>query len=166
MNAFIFQCEKCGKGYFRAKLFNVHKCQPDRSRAEPQLFRPRNRRKIGRPRKRLVTISGAASNQDDGTGSRRLSGKSGLRSGSGIHLRSARVAAAIASHKKGTSRVRAVTMVADDENEEDKVGGGEHIVKDQTSATIVASLENKQSVTQVRPYKVIKDRIIEFFVHP
>ncbi|XP_025116073.1 zinc finger protein 341-like isoform X3 [Pomacea canaliculata] len=159
-----FKCEKCGKGYFRAKLFNVHKCQPDRSRAEPQLFRPRNRRKIGRPRKRLVTISGAASNQDDGTGSRRLSGKSGLRSGSGIHLRSARVAAAIASHKKGTSRVRAVTMVADDDNEGDKVGGGEHIVKDQTSATIVASLENKQSVTQESLGDLDGEEVIDHYV--
>uniref|UniRef100_A0A0B7ASR0 C2H2-type domain-containing protein n=1 Tax=Arion vulgaris TaxID=1028688 RepID=A0A0B7ASR0_9EUPU len=50
-----FKCEKCGKGFFRPKLFHEHKCQPSRSGAEQQ-FRPRNRRKIGRPRKRMISI--------------------------------------------------------------------------------------------------------------
>ncbi|XP_055892196.1 zinc finger protein 341-like [Biomphalaria glabrata] len=49
-----FKCEKCGKGYFRPKLFNEHKCQPSKN---DQQFRPRNRRKVGRPRKRMITIA-------------------------------------------------------------------------------------------------------------
>ncbi|KAH9503546.1 hypothetical protein Btru_068156 [Bulinus truncatus] len=51
-----FKCEKCGKGYFRPKLFNEHKCQPSKSGADQQ-FRPRNRRKVGRPRKRMISIA-------------------------------------------------------------------------------------------------------------
>ncbi|XP_059171764.1 zinc finger protein 341-like [Physella acuta] len=51
-----FKCDKCGKGFFRPKLFNEHKCQPSKCGAEQQ-FRPRNRRKIGRPRKRLISIT-------------------------------------------------------------------------------------------------------------
>lgn len=51
-----FKCDKCGKGFFRPKLFNEHKCQPSKCGTEQQ-FRPRNRRKIGRPRKRLISIT-------------------------------------------------------------------------------------------------------------
>ncbi|XP_005096795.2 zinc finger protein 341 [Aplysia californica] len=53
---FRFKCEKCGKGFFRPKLFNEHKCLPSRAGVE-QHFRPRNRRKLGRPRKRMISIT-------------------------------------------------------------------------------------------------------------
>jgi len=52
---FRFKCEKCGKGFFRPKLFTEHKCQPARS--GEHTFRPRNRRKLGRPRKRMISIT-------------------------------------------------------------------------------------------------------------
>ncbi|XP_041355906.1 zinc finger protein 341-like isoform X2 [Gigantopelta aegis] len=51
-----FRCDKCGKGFFRPKLFNEHKCRPNDG-SEPQVFRPRCRRKLGRPRKKLITIT-------------------------------------------------------------------------------------------------------------
>ncbi|XP_050396148.1 zinc finger protein 341 [Patella vulgata] len=48
-----YRCEKCGKGFFRPKLFSEHKCvEPKIGGAESNIFRPRSRRKIGRPRKR------------------------------------------------------------------------------------------------------------------
>ncbi|GFO28695.1 Zinc finger protein [Plakobranchus ocellatus] len=55
---FRFKCEKCGKGFFRPKHFAEHKCQPSKYGIPvQQTFVPRNRRKVGRPRKRLVSIS-------------------------------------------------------------------------------------------------------------
>ncbi|RUS84203.1 hypothetical protein EGW08_008043, partial [Elysia chlorotica] len=53
-----FKCEKCGKGFFRPKHFAEHKCQPMKYGIPvQQSFVPRHRRKVGRPRKRMVTIS-------------------------------------------------------------------------------------------------------------
>ncbi|KAL5022786.1 hypothetical protein ScPMuIL_001941 [Solemya velum] len=53
-----FKCEKCGKGFFRPKIFQEHKCNPNRNKSEVQTFRPRsNRRKVGRPKKRMITIT-------------------------------------------------------------------------------------------------------------
>lgn len=53
-----FKCEKCGKGFFRPKHFAEHKCQPSKyGLPVQQTFVPRHRRKVGRPRKRMVTIS-------------------------------------------------------------------------------------------------------------
>ncbi|GFS21973.1 zinc finger protein 341-like [Elysia marginata] len=55
---FRFKCEKCGKGFFRPKHFAEHKCQPSKyGMPVQQTFVPRHRRKVGRPRKKMVTIS-------------------------------------------------------------------------------------------------------------
>lgn len=53
---FKFKCEICGKGYFRPKLFNDHKCHPLKP-GQAHVFRPRNKRKVGRPKKRLPAES-------------------------------------------------------------------------------------------------------------
>ncbi|KAJ8302984.1 hypothetical protein KUTeg_019380 [Tegillarca granosa] len=53
---FKFKCESCGKGFFRPKLYREHKCQPLKP-GQTQIYRPRNRRKVGRPKKRMITIT-------------------------------------------------------------------------------------------------------------
>ena len=153
------QCEKCGRGFFRAKLFNEHKCQPGRSN-DSALFKPRRRRKIGRPRKRDTLMPQDAVLHDDMTGvevKRHHQGTPGLRSASGIHLQNARVAAAIANQMKGTGRVRGskgtVEAVSEERLEPGKVIG----LEEQEGATPVAehlteltALADKQLVPQVR----------------
>lgn len=51
-----FKCQKCGRGFFRPKLYHDHKCHPVKVGSDPQIFRPRNRRKLSRPRKRMITV--------------------------------------------------------------------------------------------------------------
>ncbi|KAK7474036.1 hypothetical protein BaRGS_00034746 [Batillaria attramentaria] len=168
-----YKCEKCGKGFFRAKLYNEHKCQPGKAGLEPQLFRPRNRRKIGRPRKRLVPVTLV-----DGitevtssvrSSSRSTRGKPGLRSASGIHLRNARVAAAIASQQKGSSRSRASVSMApsvqsgsiEPDDKEDDVIQGEI-----TAAQVEpVSLNDIQLVQQVSlPAADLDGQVIDHYV--
>ncbi|XP_064610967.1 zinc finger protein 341-like isoform X2 [Liolophura sinensis] len=57
---FRFRCEKCGKGFFRPKLFHGHKCNPITDKDGTLIVptpRARSRRKIGRPRKRMITVT-------------------------------------------------------------------------------------------------------------
>ncbi|XP_021375901.1 zinc finger protein 341-like isoform X3 [Mizuhopecten yessoensis] len=49
---FKFKCETCGKGFFRPKLFQSHKCHPLKP-GQAHVFKPRNKRKVGRPKKRV-----------------------------------------------------------------------------------------------------------------
>lgn len=52
-----FKCQVCHKGFFRPKLFKEHKCVPSKNGEAPQrIYRPRNKRKVGRPRKRMITV--------------------------------------------------------------------------------------------------------------
>ncbi|KAL3859643.1 hypothetical protein ACJMK2_009857, partial [Sinanodonta woodiana] len=54
---FKFKCEHCGRGFFRSKLFNDHKCKP-RKDGQPRVFKPRlYKRKAGRPRKKMITVT-------------------------------------------------------------------------------------------------------------
>ncbi|XP_046585126.1 zinc finger protein 341-like isoform X2 [Haliotis rubra] len=69
-----FRCERCGRGFFRPKLFHDHKCLPQKDGIEPQVFRPRNRRKIGRPKKRMITVT-AERVRESRMGNSRMRGK-------------------------------------------------------------------------------------------
>ncbi|XP_067650777.1 zinc finger protein 341-like isoform X2 [Haliotis asinina] len=69
-----FRCERCGRGFFRPKLFHDHKCLPQKDGIEPQVFRPRNRRKIGRPKKRMITVT-AERVRESRIGNSRMRGK-------------------------------------------------------------------------------------------
>ncbi|XP_048736364.2 zinc finger protein 341-like isoform X2 [Ostrea edulis] len=52
-----FKCEVCQKGFFRPKLFKEHKCVPSKNGEAPaRVYRPKSRRKVGRPRKRMITV--------------------------------------------------------------------------------------------------------------
>ncbi|XP_062584073.1 zinc finger protein 341-like [Saccostrea cucullata] len=52
-----FKCEVCHRGFFRPKLFKEHKCIPGKNGEAPaKVYRPRNKRKVGRPRKRMITV--------------------------------------------------------------------------------------------------------------
>nr|XP_022339023.1 zinc finger protein 341-like isoform X2 [Crassostrea virginica] len=52
-----FKCEVCHKGFFRPKLFKEHKCIPSKNGdITSRIYRPRSRRKVGRPRKRMITV--------------------------------------------------------------------------------------------------------------
>ncbi|KAK3086146.1 hypothetical protein FSP39_014292 [Pinctada imbricata] len=52
---FKFKCEVCQKGFFRPKLFKEHKCTPLKP-GETRVYRRRGRRKVGRPRKKMITV--------------------------------------------------------------------------------------------------------------
>ena len=59
-----YTCEKCGKGFFRPKLMSQHRCfSEDGSVIPKKAFKPRtSRRKAGRPRKRMITITDSKTN--------------------------------------------------------------------------------------------------------
>ena len=61
---YSYTCEKCGKGFFRPKLFKEHKCfNEDGKPIAKRAFKPRmDRRKAGRPRKKMITITDSKSN--------------------------------------------------------------------------------------------------------
>lgn len=61
-----FKCQKCGRGFFRPKLYQDHKCHTVKIGSDPQIFRPRNRRKLGRPRKRMITVTSDTMNKQNG----------------------------------------------------------------------------------------------------
>lgn len=167
-----FKCDKCAKGFFRAKLYNEHKCQPGKVGLEPQLFRPRNRRKIGRPRKRLMSVAlgGGIAEMQAGmrSSSRSTRGKPGLRSASGINLRSARVAAAIASQQKG-ARSRHLSAMAMSNQNRDLEGKGE--VSQQDGETTEATEEEPLSLTDIQlvqqvniPASELDGQVIDHYV--
>ncbi|VDI00010.1 Hypothetical predicted protein [Mytilus galloprovincialis] len=53
-----FKCESCGKGFWRPKTFKDHKCQPLKpGQTRVYVYRHRNRRKVGRPKKRMITVT-------------------------------------------------------------------------------------------------------------
>ena len=45
-----FKCDICHKGFNRPKLYHGHRCQPNKTGTN-SLFRPKHKRKVGRPRK-------------------------------------------------------------------------------------------------------------------
>ncbi|XP_076470285.1 uncharacterized protein LOC143300466 isoform X2 [Babylonia areolata] len=174
-----FKCEKCGRGFFRAKLYNEHKCQPGRA-AEPQLFRPRRRRrKIGRPRKRVLMMAQEELLQEEasevGAKPQHHQSTPGLRSSSGIRLRNARVAAAIASQMKGSGRSRGGKSAGGEssgtdqmstekegvEMEEQDEGG---VPSEQEQLEQLATLHEKQLVTQVLPGELDDSQVIDHYV--
>ena len=58
---FKFKCPKCSRGFFREKQLTDHKCRPEKEGEEqvrqPELFRRKSKRKVGRPRKRMITVT-------------------------------------------------------------------------------------------------------------
>lgn len=53
-----FKCETCGKGFWRPKTYKDHKCQPLKpGQTRIYVYRQRNRRKVGRPKKRMITVT-------------------------------------------------------------------------------------------------------------
>jgi len=53
-----FKCDTCGKGFWRPKTFKDHKCQPLKpGQTRIYVYRQRNRRKVGRPKKRMITVT-------------------------------------------------------------------------------------------------------------
>lgn len=54
-----FRCDKCGKGFSREKLIKDHKCKAEKEveDKQPELFRRKTKRKVGRPKKRMITVT-------------------------------------------------------------------------------------------------------------
>ncbi|WAR12527.1 ZN341-like protein, partial [Mya arenaria] len=49
---YTYKCDKCGRGWFRVKLFREHVCNPDKTGKKTHVFVPRKvKRRPGRPRK-------------------------------------------------------------------------------------------------------------------
>ncbi|KAK7115247.1 zinc finger protein 341-like isoform X2 [Littorina saxatilis] len=167
-----FKCDMCGRGFFRNKLFMEHKCQPGRM-SEPQLFRPRRRRKIGRPRKRDFVLVEEDTLRDEVLGvevKRHGHGTPGLRSASGIHLQSPRVAAAIASQMKGGARSRGVRSIVEVAADTRVTALKESPLDEQGEATAaahlaqLATLNDKQLVQQVISGELDGGQVMDHFV--